>query len=104
MAISLQWPQKFVLTVAIVLRFNCRVFDDSSLMIYMQALIHQRVAEQALLTLQGFLDWVKFNILFLQECILLQILCLLLDEETLKIPACECLLIIVSRKVGRPLV
>jgi exportin-5 len=64
-----------------------------------QALVHQRVAEQALLTLQGYLDWVKFNILFIQDCILLQVLCLLLDEEQLKISACECLLIIVSRKV-----
>ncbi|KAK3730363.1 hypothetical protein QZH41_014841 [Actinostola sp. cb2023] len=62
------------------------------------ALLHQRIAEQTLLTLQGFLDWVKFNIIFIEDCIVPQMLCLLLNEEELRIPACECLLMIVSRK------
>lgn len=69
----------------------------------LQALVHQRLAEQTLLTLNGFLGWIKFEVLFAQDCILLQILCLLLDNDVLKIPACECLLIIINRKVGSQL-
>jgi len=38
-------------------------------------------------------------VLYVQDCIILQMLCLLLEEDALKIPSCECLLIIVSRKV-----
>lgn len=64
-----------------------------------QVLLHQRIAEQTLLTLHGYLDWVKVNILFMQECIIPQMLCLLLNEVELRIPACECLLVFVSRKV-----
>ncbi|XP_020614458.1 exportin-5-like [Orbicella faveolata] len=63
-----------------------------------QAAVHQRLAEQTLLTLTGYLDWVKFGVLYVQDCIILQMLCLLLEEDALKIPSCECLLIIVSRK------
>lgn len=61
--------------------------------------MHQRLAEQTLLTLAGFVDWVKFGTLYIKDCIILQMLCLLLEEDSLKIPSCECLLIIVSRKV-----
>ena len=61
--------------------------------------MHQRLAEQTLLTLAGFVDWVKFGTLYIKNCIILQMLCLLLEEDLLKIPSCECLLIIVSRKV-----
>ena len=61
--------------------------------------MHQRLAEQTLLTLAGFVDWVKFGTLYIKNCIILQMLCLLLEEDSLKIPSCECLLIIVSRKV-----
>ncbi|KAJ7365547.1 Exportin-5 [Desmophyllum pertusum] len=63
-----------------------------------QAAVHQRLAEQTLLTLTGYLDWVKFGVLYSQDCIILQMLCLLLEEDSLKIPSCECLLIIASRK------
>ena len=61
--------------------------------------MHQRLAEQTLLTIAGFVDWVKFGTLYIKNCIILQMLCLLLEEDLLKIPSCECLLIIVSRKV-----
>ena len=65
-----------------------------------QAAVHRRLAEQTLLTLTGFLDWAKLEVILSQDCIILQMLCLLLEEDSLKIPSCECLLIIVSRKVG----
>ncbi|XP_067031851.1 exportin-5-like [Acropora muricata] len=63
-----------------------------------QASVHLRLAEQTLKTLTGYLDWVKFGVLYAKNYIILQMLCLLLEEESLKIPAAECLLIIVSRK------
>lgn len=61
--------------------------------------MHLRLAQQTLKTLTGYLDWVKFGVLYAKNYIILQMLCLLLEEESLKIPAAECLLIIVSRKV-----
>ena len=64
-----------------------------------QASVHLRLAEQTLLTLTGYLDWVKFAVLYTQNCIILQMLCLLLEEDALKIRAADCLLMIVSRKV-----
>ena len=67
--------------------------------LFFKAAVHQRLAEQTLLTLAGFVDWVKFGTLYIKNCIILQMLCLLLEEDSLKIPSCECLLIIVSRKV-----
>lgn len=66
-----------------------------------QASVHLRLAEQTLKTLAGYLDWVKFGVVFSQNCIILQMLCLLLEDDSLKIPAAECLLIIVSRKGKR---
>jgi len=63
-----------------------------------QAAVHQRLAEQTLITLTGYLDWVKHVVLFTQNCIILQMLCLLLEEDSLKIAAVDCLLIIVNRK------
>ena len=66
----------------------------------LQASVHLRLAEQTLLTLTGYLDWVKFAVLYTQNCIILQMLCLLLEEDALKIRAADCLLMIVSRKVG----
>ena len=65
----------------------------------LQASVHLRLAEQTLLTLTGYLDWVKFAVLYTQNCIILQMLCLLLEEDALKIRAADCLLMIVSRKV-----
>ena len=67
--------------------------------LFFKAAVHQRLAEQTLLTLAGFVDWVKFGTLYIKNCIILQMLCLLLEEDSLKILSCECLLIIVSRKV-----
>ena len=70
--------------------------------------MHLHLAEQTLKTLTGYLDWVKFGVLYAKNYIILpefyklcilQMLCLLLEEESLKIPVAECLLIIVSRKV-----
>lgn len=67
---------------------------------YFQATAHLRLAQQTLKTLTGYLDWVKFAVLYSENCVILQMLCLLLEEDPLKILAAECLLMIVRRKVN----
>ncbi|KAG9464895.1 hypothetical protein GDO78_019239 [Eleutherodactylus coqui] len=57
-----------------------------------------RVALAALNTLAGYIDWVSINHITADDCKLLQMLCLLLEEEELQVETAECLLIAVSRK------
>ncbi|CAN2387514.1 Exportin 1-like protein [Pristimantis euphronides] len=57
-----------------------------------------RVALAALNTLAGYIDWVSISNITTDDCKLLQMLCLLLEEEELQVEAAECLLIAVSRK------
>ncbi|XP_056410583.1 exportin-5 [Hyla sarda] len=57
-----------------------------------------RVALAALNTLAGYIDWVSIIHITAQDCKLLQMLCLLLEEDELQVEAAECLLIAVSRK------
>ncbi|XP_075719893.1 LOW QUALITY PROTEIN: exportin-5 [Rhinoderma darwinii] len=57
-----------------------------------------RVAMAALNTLAGYIDWVSITHITAEDCKLLQMLCLLLEEEELQVEAVECLLIAVSRK------
>ncbi|KAG8123442.1 hypothetical protein E2320_018888 [Naja naja] len=57
-----------------------------------------RVGIAALNTLAGYIDWVAMNHITADNCKLLEMLCLLLNEPELQIGAAECLLIVVSRK------
>ncbi|XP_026536763.1 exportin-5 isoform X2 [Notechis scutatus] len=57
-----------------------------------------RVGIAALNTLAGYIDWVAMNHITADNCKLLEMLCLLLNEPELQIEAAECLLIVVSRK------
>ncbi|KAM4041690.1 exportin-5 [Anomaloglossus baeobatrachus] len=57
-----------------------------------------RVALAALNTLAGYIDWVSVSHITADDCKLLQMLCLLLEEDELQVEAAECLLIAVSRK------
>ncbi|XP_008827287.2 exportin-5 [Nannospalax galili] len=57
-----------------------------------------RVSIAALNTLAGYIDWVSVNHITAENCKLLEILCLLLNEQELQLGAAECLLIAVSRK------
>ncbi|XP_039198691.1 exportin-5 isoform X2 [Crotalus tigris] len=59
-----------------------------------------RVGIAALNTLAGYIDWVAMNHITADNCKLLEMLCLLLNEPELQIGAAECLLIVVSRKAG----
>lgn len=61
---------------------------------------HLRVSEAVLYTLAGYLDWVSMNLIFTNNSVLLQMLCLLLDNSSLQLLAAECLLTIVGRKVN----
>ncbi|XP_073421022.1 exportin-5 isoform X2 [Dendrobates tinctorius] len=57
-----------------------------------------RVALAALNMLAGYIDWVSISHITADDCKLLQMLCLLLEDEELQVEAAECLLIAVSRK------
>uniref|UniRef100_A0A7M4F4J1 Exportin-5 n=1 Tax=Crocodylus porosus TaxID=8502 RepID=A0A7M4F4J1_CROPO len=57
-----------------------------------------RVGIAALNTLAGYIDWVAMSHITADNCKLLEMLCLLLNEPELQIGAAECLLIAVSRK------
>lgn len=51
-----------------------------------------------LLTLTGFVEWVSTNHVVMNNGRLLQILCILLEDEAFQLPAAECLLQVVNRK------
>uniref|UniRef100_A0A8C0J653 Exportin-5 n=1 Tax=Chelonoidis abingdonii TaxID=106734 RepID=A0A8C0J653_CHEAB len=57
-----------------------------------------RVGIAALNTLAGYIDWVAMSHITADNCKLLEMLCLLLNEPELQVGAAECLLIAVSRK------
>ncbi|XP_054833236.1 exportin-5 isoform X2 [Eublepharis macularius] len=57
-----------------------------------------RVGTAALNTLAGYIDWVAMSHITADNCKLLEMLCLLLNEPELQVGAAECLLIVVSRK------
>ncbi|XP_071056211.1 exportin-5 isoform X2 [Onthophagus taurus] len=60
---------------------------------------HGRVVQVVLLTLTGFVEWVSMTHVMTQNGRLVQILCLLLnDDNTFRCAAAECLLQIVNRK------
>ncbi|NXT19701.1 XPO5 protein, partial [Syrrhaptes paradoxus] len=63
-----------------------------------QAQANCRVGIAALNTLAGYIDWVALSHITADNCKLLEMLCLLLNEPELQIGAAECLLIAVSRK------
>lgn len=66
----------------------------------MQAQANCRVGVAALSTLAGYIDWVSMSHITAESCKLLEVLCLLLNEQELQLGAAECLLIAVSRKVS----
>ncbi|CAG9792177.1 unnamed protein product [Diatraea saccharalis] len=57
-----------------------------------------RVVQVVLLTLTGFVEWVSTNHVVMNNGRLLQILCILLQDESFQLPAAECLLQVVNRK------
>ena len=61
---------------------------------------HCKVAQAALNTLTVYVDWISSNFLFEENGHLLQLLCAMLNERQLQLPAVECLLVITSRKVA----
>ncbi|CAL4094646.1 unnamed protein product [Meganyctiphanes norvegica] len=59
---------------------------------------HGRVIQVVLMTLSVYVEWVSVQHIFSNEGKLLQSLCILLQEDNLRMNAAECLLQIVSRK------
>lgn len=72
---------------------NTTVMGDQS-----KALAHSRVVQVVLQTLTGFVEWVSITHIMASDGKLLQILCILLNDDAFQIPAAECLLQIVNRK------
>lgn len=72
---------------------NTTVMGDQS-----KALAHSRVVQVVLQTLTGFVEWVSIVHIMGSDGKLLQILCILLNDDAFQIPAAECLLQIVNRK------
>uniref|UniRef100_A0AAV2JIJ2 Importin N-terminal domain-containing protein n=1 Tax=Knipowitschia caucasica TaxID=637954 RepID=A0AAV2JIJ2_KNICA len=62
---------------------------------------HCRVAVATLNTLAGYIDWVVLAHITNNNCQLLEMLCLLLNEPDMQLEAAECLLIAISRKGRR---
>jgi exportin-5 len=54
--------------------------------------VHVRVIQVVLLALTGYIEWVSINHIMANDGQLLQILCLLLDDENFQTAAAECLL------------
>jgi exportin-5 len=61
--------------------------------------MHARVVQVVLLTLTGFIEWVSINHVMASDGRLVQILCLLLDDESFQAGAAECLLQVVTRSL-----
>lgn len=72
----------------------------TSCLLSSQAQANCRVGIAALNTLAGYIDWVALSHITADNCKLLEMLCLLLNEPELQVGAAECLLIAVSRKVS----
>ncbi|KAJ0179536.1 hypothetical protein K1T71_005248 [Dendrolimus kikuchii] len=65
---------------------------------YSGAASNGRVVQVVLLTLTGFVEWVSTNHVVTHNGRLLQILCILLQDDSFQLPAAECLLQVVNRK------
>ncbi|XP_059051314.1 exportin-5 [Achroia grisella] len=65
---------------------------------YVAAASNGRVVQVVLLTLTGFVEWVSINHVVMNNGRLLQMLCILLQDDAFQLPAAECLLQIVNRK------
>lgn len=53
----------------------------------------------ALAAVTSFVEWLDFKVLLMRDCRLLELLYSLISSEELKTAACECLLVILARKV-----
>jgi len=62
------------------------------------AAVDVRLCYAVLRTLTGYVDWVPMSHITASNSQLLQILCQLLSQECLRLPAVECLLLITARK------
>ena len=67
---------------------------------FFKVLLQKLLAESSLTTLSGYVEWVNIKFLVQDDAILLQTLCLLLQEDELRLKAAECLEAIAGRKVN----
>jgi hypothetical protein len=75
-------------------------FINSKVHVYIfKVLLQKLLAESVLTTLCGYVEWVNIKFLVQENAILLQTLCLLLQEDEIRVKAAECLEAIAGRKV-----
>ena len=75
-------------------------FQTNLVLLFHQAPISDHLRPIALSAITRFVEWVEFNVLLMQECKLLLLLYTFISLEELKTAACECLLVILARKVA----
>lgn len=92
------WPEAKLCTESVSIE-SCSG-SELLIMVSSQAQANCRVGIAALNTLAGYIDWVAMSHITADNCKLLEMLCLLLNEPELQVGAAECLLIAVSRKVS----
>jgi len=63
-----------------------------------------KVAQAVLCTLSAYVDWISMTYIVDNSGLLLQMLCAMLHDNFLQLPAAECLLTITNRKVAFTLV
>lgn len=61
-----------------------------------------KVCRAVIDALSAYVDWISVSYIYQHEGgILLQMLCIMLSDENLQLPASECLLIIANRRVSK---
>lgn len=59
-----------------------------------------KVAQAAIQSLTAFVDWINVTYIFQGGGMLLEMLCVMLGDNSLQLAAADCLLTITNRKVG----
>ncbi|ESO90188.1 hypothetical protein LOTGIDRAFT_192362 [Lottia gigantea] len=97
-SLTAQLNQLFVFFLNILETNSTRYRQLVSMGNKQESLAVNKVSQAVLMTLTGFVDWVPMSHIVENNGLLLQLLCLLLNESSLQLHSAECLLLIVSRK------
>ncbi|KAK9509310.1 hypothetical protein O3M35_006655 [Rhynocoris fuscipes] len=97
-ALTLNMADLFTFFRGLIVKHYEQYLTNTTVGNLVQANSHARVVQVVLLTLSGFVEWVSMVNIMAEDGRLLQILCLLLNNEHFQDGAAECLLQIVSRK------
>ncbi|KAH9641557.1 hypothetical protein HF086_002244 [Spodoptera exigua] len=98
--IKREWPQQWPTLLAELSDACSRGHRHTQIVLHVFLRLAEDVAilQVVLLTLTGYVEWVSINHVVMNNGRLLQILCILLQDDVFQLPAAECLLQIVNRK------